>query len=140
MIVCIDTNVLIQAAKKSHPFAVIIRAWLHRKFVWAVSNEILLEYQEIIVQRSGEQRWKELAHLLSLAEKRGGMLLQSHPAFRFMVISNDPDDNKFTDCAITAHADYLITEDVHFALLSKAGYKPQPILPASFIQRHLETH
>ena len=50
------------------------------------------------------------------------------------MINNDPDDNKFTDCAITVHADYVITEDKHFAPLANAGYKPQPITPEAFIE------
>lgn len=33
------------------------------------------------------------------------------PSFRFQVVAADPDDNIFTDRAITADADYLITED-----------------------------
>jgi hypothetical protein len=49
MIVCIDTCVLLQAAKAGHPFHVIFDAWFQRRFRWAVSNDILTEYQEIIV-------------------------------------------------------------------------------------------
>jgi predicted nucleic acid-binding protein len=52
------------------------------------------------------------------------------------VIGNDPDDNAFTDCAIAAHADYVITEDRHFAPLANSGYKPQTITPTNFIARY----
>ena len=31
--------------------------------------------------------------------------------------------------AITADADYLLTEDTHFASLADAGYKPRPLSP-----------
>lgn len=51
-----------------------------------------------------------------------------------------PDDNAFTDCAIAAHADYVITEDRHFAPLANAGYKPQPITPEAFIERYRGVH
>ena len=43
----------------------------------------------------------------------------------------------FADCAITAHADYLITEDQHFNVLRGSGYPVQPVTPAEFIRRHL---
>jgi len=59
------------------------------------------------------------------------------PGFRFHLITADPDDDKFADCAIAAEADYLITEDRHFDVLKTAGYKPQPITPEEFIRRHL---
>jgi hypothetical protein len=45
------------------------------------------------------------------------------PSFQFRVVTADPDDNIFTDCAITAGADYLLTEDAHFAPLAEADYR-----------------
>jgi predicted nucleic acid-binding protein len=51
----------------------------------------------------------------------------------------DADDNKFANCAIVAHADFIITEDKHFAPLANAGYKPQPISALEFIERYLNT-
>lgn len=54
-----------------------------------------------------------------------------------VIITADPDDNKFSDCAITAAADYVITEDAHFEAHRDAGYKPQTITPDEFIRKHL---
>lgn len=51
------------------------------------------------------------------------------------MVGDDPEDNAFTDCAITIGADFVITEDKHFAPLANAGYKPQPIRPDEFIER-----
>ena len=137
MIVCIDTNVLLQAAKEGHPFSVIIAAWFRRRFLWAVSNEVLTEYEEVITQRSGPQRWLQLSRVFDLAEARGDLLTNTQPSFKFHVVADDPDDNKFTDCAITAGADFVITEDKHFAPLISAGYKCQPITPKEFIERYI---
>lgn len=130
MIVCIDTNVLLQAAKAGHPFELIIQGWLNRRYQWAVSTSILWEYREVITQRSGARRWQELERVFDLADRIGGLLVRSTPHYQFHVITTDPDDNKFTDCAIAANADYVITEDSHFALLADAGYLPQPIKPS----------
>lgn len=55
---------------------------------------------------------------------------------QFHVMGEDPDDNAFTDCAIAAYADFVISEDHHFNLLANAGYKPQPITPSAFIHRY----
>ena len=38
--------------------------------------------------------------------------------------SCDPDDNKFVDCAVSANADYIVTNDRHFNVL-KGIYFPQ---------------
>jgi putative PIN family toxin of toxin-antitoxin system len=136
MTVCLDTNVLLQAAKPGHDFEPIILAWLNRRFLWAVSTDILAEYREILVRSGGLARWAQLSHVLDLAERRGGMLLYVNPSFRFQVIAADVDDNKFTDCAITADADFVVTEDRHFAPLAIAGYKPQLISPMEFVERY----
>ena len=39
------------------------------------------------------------------------------PHYHFDLITQNPDDNKFVDCAIVANADYLVSEDNHFNVL-----------------------
>jgi predicted nucleic acid-binding protein len=63
----------------------------------------------------------------------GGWCVSPH--YQFHVISKVADDNAFTDCAIDAQADYVITSDRHFAPLANAGYKPQPITPEAPFER-----
>jgi predicted nucleic acid-binding protein len=46
----------------------------------------------------------------------------THPAFRFNLITADPDDNKFVDCAIVANADYIVSQDNHFNVLKKIDF------------------
>lgn len=44
--------------------------------------------------------------------------------FRFHLLSDiDKDDDKFVDCAITAGADYIVTEDSHFDRLKQNNSK-----------------
>ena len=43
--------------------------------------------------------------------------------FRFHLLSDiDKDDDKFVDCAITAGADYIVTEDSHFDRLKQIPF------------------
>lgn len=44
------------------------------------------------------------------------------PAFRFNLITADPDDNKFVDCAITAGATYIVSNDRHFSELKNYDF------------------
>lgn len=74
---------------------------------------------------------------MDLAELTSANLLRVTPSFQFRVVTADPDDNIFTDCAITADAEYLLTEDSHFAPLADAGYKPRPLSPQQFIAQFL---
>ena len=111
--VVIDTNCLIQMLSKHSPYRPIWDAFLAKRYVLCVSNEILDEYQEIIEQQATSQ----------IAENVIMLLLNSSnveyvdPHFRLGIISTDPDDNKFVDCAFAIGADYIVSEDNHFKVL-----------------------
>jgi len=136
MTVCIDTNVLLQARSPRHRFHVILRGFAHGRFAWAISLRILFEYEEIISDLASDRTWKNLRALMEMTNRRYRNFVLFDPHIEFHIVSADPDDNAFTDCAIAAHADYVITEDRHFAPLANAGYKPQPIKPDEFIARY----
>lgn len=48
--------------------------------------------------------------------------------FRFGLITADPDDNKFVDCAIKAEAKYIVTEDHHFNVLKDLKFPPVNVI------------
>ncbi len=137
MRLCIDTNVLLQLFGASQPYGPIADALQQGRLELAVSNEILLEYQEILTHLSGQARWQTVISFLDGISKLHGNVLYVEPHFRFQVIVADPDDNKFADCAIAVEADYILTSDRHFDPLLSSGYKPKPIEPAQFITDHL---
>ena len=78
-----------------------------------VSNDILEEYQEILEQQITPSVAENIV-LLILNQKNVRLV---DPHFRMELISADPDDNKFVDCAFAAGADYLVSEDSHFNVL-----------------------
>ena len=47
---------------------------------------------------------------------------QTQIYFKFNLIRNDPDDNKFVDCAIASNADYLVTNDKDFGVLHQIPF------------------
>ena len=137
MTVCLDTGVFLQIFGRKQPFYPILRALLDGRIMLAVSTEILLEYEEVIVKLSGAKRWRDVAAFLELLTQLHGNIRQIEPHYRFGVVVADPDDNKFCDCAIAAEAVFIVTEDNHFGAMKSAGYKPHPIAPDEFIRLHL---
>ena len=135
MTVCLDTSVFLQIFGRKQPFQPILRALLDGRITLAVSTEILLEYEEVTTKLSGAERWRDVVALLELLAQLHGNVRQIEPQFRFGIIAADPDDNKFCDCAITAEANFVVTEDTHFDTLKTAGYKPRPIKPDEFIRQ-----
>jgi len=137
MTVCIDTNVLVGMFGRSAPWLPIRHALLSGRILWAVSNEILLEYEEIFIREMSAANAMTMLEFIELVDATRGVIRYLSPTYRFHTIPADADDDKFADCAIAAHADYVITEDRDFRPLAGAGFKPQPITPAEFIARHL---
>lgn len=137
MRVCLDTNVLVQLFGTTRPYGPIADALQQGRLELAVSNEILLEYEETVTQLSGQARWQSLITFFDAISRLHNNILYVEPQFRFGVIAADPDDNKFVDCAIAIEAEFIVTWDRHFEVLLSAGYKPKPIDPAQFITAHL---
>ena len=116
--VVIDTNSLLQIIARKSPYRPIWDAFLAGRFDLCVSNEILEEYQEIL----GQQITPSIAEnvvLLILTQKNVQLV---DPHFRMGIITADPDDNKFVDCAFAAGADYLVSEDSHFKVLRQIPF------------------
>ena len=44
------------------------------------------------------------------------------PFYHFNLITVDPDDNKFVDCAISANAHYIVTNDHHYDVLKDIDF------------------
>ena len=85
----------------------------------------------------GPDRWPRVWRVLEMTDQLHDNLRRIAPTFHWRLITADPDDDPFADCAIAAGAEWVITEDAHFNVLKEAGQKPQPITPADFIARFL---
>lgn len=42
--------------------------------------------------------------------------------FKWSIITQDADDNKFVDYALNGEADFLVTDDKHFRTLADVGF------------------
>ena len=50
------------------------------------------------------------------------------PYFHFNLITADPDDNKFVDCAVVANAKFIVTEDRHFESVKNCSFPKLEII------------
>ena len=130
--VVIDTNCLLQIIARHSPYRPIWDAFLAGRFDLCVSNEILEEYQEILEQQITPTIAENIV-LLILNQKNVQLV---DPHFRLAIITADPDDNKFADCAFAAGANYLVSEDSHFDVLRKT---PFPQLNLVTLDEFMET-
>jgi predicted nucleic acid-binding protein len=42
--------------------------------------------------------------------------------YKWNLITADPDDNKFVDCAVSANVDFIVTNDKHFNVLKNIDF------------------
>ena len=92
------------------PYHQIWTEFLNGDLEICVSPEILLEYEEIVSQKISSR----MATILMEALTNRPNLVRTTPTWRFNLITQDPDDNKFVDCAIVANAECIVTNDLHF--------------------------
>jgi uncharacterized protein len=129
MKVVIDTNVLIATINRNNFEFFIYEAFVQEKFEWVVSTEILIEYEEILTQMYSEKTAK---YVLNILETSPAVVL-AEPYYKWGIISEDPDDNKFSDLALNVNAYCLVTKDKHFKVFKKIEFpKLRVVKPNEF--------
>ena len=112
--IVLDTNCLVQMISLHSPYRPVWQAFRDGRYTLCVSNDILTEYNEILERVANTA----VAHNIVNAIARSPYTRMINPQYRFGLIEQDPDDNKFVDCAIIAGADYIVSEDAHFRILA----------------------
>jgi putative PIN family toxin of toxin-antitoxin system len=133
MKVVLDTNCLLQIIFPKSYHKEVWDSFFEQKYIICLTNEILFEYREIIERRTGDEQFAEDIIELMLMMPNTELITTS---YRFNLITTDPDDNKFVDCAFAAGADYLVSEDNHFDVLRKT---PFPQLNLVTLDEFMET-
>ncbi|NJC28509.1 putative toxin-antitoxin system toxin component, PIN family [Neolewinella antarctica] len=113
MRVVIDTNILLVSLKRGSTNRPIFEGLLNDKYHLVITNEILSEYLEII----GEKTNKEIASNLGDLLTRLTNIDKIETYYNWLLITEDPDDDKFVDAAIAGNTDYIVTNDRHFRIL-----------------------
>lgn len=116
--IVLDTNCLLMSIPQHSPYRIVWNQFLLGKFVLCVSNEILEEYQEILASKTTPSI---ASNVVSIMLNAPNIRLVT-PYYRFALITTDPDDNKFVDCAIASGADCLVTNDTHFKILTQTPF------------------
>ena len=70
MIIVIDTNALLQIFSPRSKTPEIVDALINGQLSWAVSNEVLSEYEEMVCERSGAARWQQVERVIQLLHLR----------------------------------------------------------------------
>ena len=108
--IVLDTNCLLQILGARSQYHFLFSAFLEGAYSLCVSTEILLEYEEILRLKASPVA----ADLFMKVIARSHNVERKDPYFHLEIVKQDPDDNKFVDCAFVSQADYIVTDDKHF--------------------------
>lgn len=100
-----------------------------RGITLCVTTAILLEYEEVLLRKRNPEVAKLVVEVVLLMPN----LIRVETYFNFGLPTKDPDDQKFTDCAIACGATYLVTEDSDFNELKNMAFPVvQVVSPKAF--------
>lgn len=116
--VVLDTNILLVSISSKSKYHWIFSNLLNNQYELYVTNEVLLEYEEIISSKYSEEVAKDVIRTLLLLEN----VVLVTPFFKWDLIAEDKDDNKFVDCYLISNSDMLVTNDKHFDILKEIDF------------------
>lgn len=130
--IVLDTNCLLASLSRHSEYYPVWKGLQTGKYVLCLSNDILMEYEEIIGLKTSPKVAKNVV----------GLLLKSKNVefvdafFKWRLIVADHDDDKFVDCAFAANATFIVSDDKHFDVLETI---PFPKITVMKLQQFLLT-
>lgn len=110
----LDTNVLVASISSRSPHHWIWQTLIYEKgFQLCVTTEILQEYEEVLQRFYGKEVAETVLETLEMLPNIVFIIRY----YAWNLIKEDPDDNKFVDCAIAGQAELIVSEDKHFNVL-----------------------
>ncbi|HEY8780533.1 MAG TPA: putative toxin-antitoxin system toxin component, PIN family [Mucilaginibacter sp.] len=132
MKVVIDTNVLVSIISKRSSSRWVFDSIISGKIQICVSTEIILEYKEILQRKTNFAVSENISEFMSVSP----YVEKTDIFFRFNLIEKDSTDNKFVDCAISADADCIISNDKHFQILKTITFPKVNVLTLNEFEKY----
>jgi len=131
--IVLDTNILSASVSRKSDYYGIFRKFITREYTLCVTTDILQEYEEVIGRHMG----KETADMvLQIIENAVNVELVTK-YYRWRLITIDPDDNKFVDCAVSCNAKYIVSQDKHFNVLKNIPFPQIDVIDIDEFKRIL---
>ena len=124
--VVLDTNILLVSISKKTAYYAIWKAFLNGEYELCVTTDILDEYAEKFYEKFRPEVGDNVMKVLEDSPD----VVPINKYYFWNLITVDPDDNKFVDCAIAANAHFICTEDKHFNVLKTLPYPIVSVISA----------
>jgi putative PIN family toxin of toxin-antitoxin system len=118
MKIVMDTNVLLMAIPKNSPYRKIFDDLISGVYELIITNEILTEYLEILEHKTNHIVASNIGEFLI----NSSFVRKIEVYYKWHLIEQDPDDNKFVDCAIAGNVKFIVSNDTHFKALHDINF------------------
>jgi uncharacterized protein len=125
--IVLDTNVVVSMIGRTSPNRWIFDKIITGECILCISNEILFEYEEVLASKTTQEVASNFTDFLVSFPN----VEQVQIYYNWFLITNDPDDNKFVDCAVAAKAFCIVSEDRHFRPFKNNDHPPLQVLTVS---------
>lgn len=129
----LDTNSILQCISRRSRYHDLQLSLLDGRNTLCVTTEILEEYAEILEHKTSS-KFAELAINVITNNPFTQFIT---PYYYFKLISADPDDDKFVDCAVAGNAKCIVTEYRHYDILRDIDFPKIEIIKLDDIIRIL---
>ena len=134
MKIVLDTNVFISGIFFSGPPFQILRAWKNKRLQIILSQDILIEYQCVAESLTLKYPSIDILPIIELVTVHGQFVDTQNVD---ITVCEDPDDNKFIECAIASDTKIIVSGDKH--LLKIKGFKGIKVhKPREFVEIYLD--
>jgi putative PIN family toxin of toxin-antitoxin system len=118
MKIVLDTNCLVVCLPATSPYYFLWQAFRESKISLCYSTDIINEYNEVLLRFYSQQFTNDIINELLLSFN----VQKINNYYKWNLITADPDDNKFVDCALNAGADFIVSNDKHFNVLKEINF------------------
>ena len=134
MKIVLDTNVFISGIFFSGPPFQILRAWKNKRLQIILSQDILIEYQRVAESLTLKYPSIDILPIIELVTVHGQFVDTKNID---ITVCEDPDDNKFIECAIASDTKIIVSGDKH--LLKIKEFKGIKVYkPLEFVEIYLD--
>lgn len=129
--VVVDANVILSALRSSLGAShVVLRAMLNGELSFAISPAVALEYEDVlkrpgILGSHATITASDVDTVLNALLQRARLV---SPTFRYRPVLDDPKDDLYIECALSAGAQRIVTNDKHFQHPAVRGFGIVPCL------------
>jgi len=134
MRIVLDTNCLLVSVQEYSDFFWLWQAFRNEKITLCYTTDILDEYYEVLSYYFSVSFADTVIEEILLSPNT----IPATVYYKWNLITADPDDNKFVDCAISANVACIVSHDKHLNVLKNIAFPKVNVIDIASFKKVLQ--